>query len=347
MVFAKGGKQAREEAKKALPSFSKTHFFSLADKASCVIRLVDDSPDWIFVPQHGFIPTKGAPKDWKSEGKDGAAAKKWPATMNAVCRKAKNGDDLVFPEHESKCFICDTMRGNPKSKDGKYRPSIKLWARAILRDEVKGTEAMANTINPDTGKPYIKAHEVGKTVGFLDKIIEVQDTDGDGNTVGDPKKVADVVVINMGMKNFFGAFQASFDAYGTVLDRDYRVTRRGEGLETEYDIVPMDPIYTEGPDDQATKFTLEDEEIRAPYLELVDLEKVITEQASDRHYATFFDTTQEIPISNRAKKAKDEGDEDESGTQQEEAPAPGPDAEELAAMRDRMMNLAPAAAPQS
>lgn len=339
MAFAKGGQQAREEAKKALPSFNKTHFFSLGNGESVVLRLIDDSPEWIWIHQHGFVPTKGAPKDWKSEGKDGAPAKKWPATMNAVCRKAKNEGDLVFPEHEGKCFICDEMRGNPKTKDGKYRPSIKLWARAVIRDEVKGTPAMVEA-------EMIKAHEVGKTVGFQDKIIEVQDTDDDGNKVGDPKKVADVVVINMGMKNFFGALQASFDAYGTVLDRDYRITRRGEGLETEYDIVPMDPIYTEGPGGQAVKFTLEDEEARAPYLELLDLEKVITEQASDRHYATFFDTTQEIPV-RTSKKDKAEGETDESGTQQEEPASPGPTADDLAALRDRMMNIAPAAAPKA
>lgn len=329
MAFAKGGQQAREEAKKAYPSFAKTKYFSLGDKESTVLRLLDDSQDWIFIKQHGFVPTKGAPKDWDSKGKDGAPAKKWPERMNAVCRKAKNEGELVFPEHGGECFICDQMKGNDRAKDGKYHPSIKLWARAIVRDEIKGTKAMV-----DAG--MIEAHEIGTTVGFQDHEVEIQDTDEDGKAIGDPKKVPEIVVINMGMKNFFGALQASYDAYGTVLDRDYRITRRGTGLESEYDIVPMDPIMTKDPEtERMVKFTLAKESIRAPYLELVDLEKVITEQASDRHYATFFDTTKEIPT--RAKK-DDKGAASEEGTgTQEEAPD-APKAEDLAAMRDRLMN---------
>lgn len=323
MAFAKGGQQAREEAKKAFPSFNKTRYFSLGDGETTFLRLIDDSPDWIFINQHGFVPTKGAPKDW--EAKDG---KKWPERMNAVCRKAKNEGDLVFPEHGGKCFICDEMRGNARAKDGKYHPSIKLWARAIVRDEIKGTAAMV-----DAG--LIEKHEVGTTVGFQDREIEVQETDKDGKAVGEPKKQPEVVVINMGMKNFFGALQASYDAYGTVLDRDYRITRHGTGLESEYDIVPMDPIMTKDPEtERMVKFTLAKPEIREPYLKLLDLEEVITEQASDRHYATFFDTTKEIPT--RAKKDdKDSVNEEGTGTQ-EKAPE-GPSAADLAAMRDRMM----------
>lgn len=323
MAFAKGGQQAREEAKKAFPSFNKTRYFALGDGETTFLRLIDDSPDWIFINQHGFVPTKGAPKDW--EAKDG---KKWPERMNAVCRKAKNEGDLVFPEHGGKCFICDEMRGNARAKDGKYHPSIKLWARAIVRDEIKGTAAMV-----DAG--LIEKHEVGTTVGFQDREIEVQETDKDGKAVGEPKKQPEVVVINMGMKNFFGALQASYDAYGTVLDRDYRITRHGTGLESEYDIVPMDPIMTKDPEtERMVKFTLAKESVREPYLKLLDLEEVITEQASDRHYATFFDTTKEIPT--RAKK-DDKESPSEEGTGTAEAAPEAPSAADLAAMRDRMM----------
>lgn len=323
MAFAKGGQQAREEVKKSLPSFNRVKYLSLEDGESVVLRLIDDSPEWIFIHQHGFVPTKGAPKDWKSE-----SGKSWPATMNAVCRKAKNQGDLVFPEHGGKCFICDSMTGNKRSKDGKYRPSIKLWARAIVRDEIKGTQAMVEA-------GMIEPHEVGQTVGFQDHEIEVQDTDKDGKPVGDPKKQPEIVVINMGMKNFFGALQASYDAYGTVLDRDYRITRRGKELDTEYDIVPMDPIHEKDESSgRMVKFTLQKDEVRERYEKLLNLEEVITEQASDRHYATFFDTTQEIPT--RAKKDdKDSPNEEGTGTQ-EQAP-PGPSTADLEAMRDRMM----------
>jgi hypothetical protein len=152
------------------------------------------------------------------------------------------------------------MKGNPRAKDGKYHASIKLWARAIVRDEIKGTKAMVEA-------GMIEAHEVGTTVGFQDREIEVQDTDKEGKAVGDPKKQPEIVVINMGMKNFFSALQASFDAYGTVLDRDYRITRTGTGLESEYSIVPMDPIMTKDPaTERMVKFTLAKDSVREPYL---------------------------------------------------------------------------------
>ena len=331
MAFAKGGQAAREEVKNSLPHFNRVKYLSLKNGESIFLRLVDDSPDWIYIQQHGFVPTKGAPKDWKSE-----SGKKWPESMNAVCRKAKNKGDLVFPEHGGQCFICDEMTGNDRSKDGRYRPSIKLWARAIVRDEIIGTQAMV-----DTG--LIEDHEKNQRVGFQDHEIEVQDTDKDGKPVGDPKKQPEIIVLNMGMQNFFGALQASYDAYGTVLDRDYKITRRGEKLDTEYDIVPMDPIMTQDPESgRMVKFTLQADEAREPYEKLLDLEGVITEQASDRHYATFFDTTKEIPT--RAKKDDGKAEPDESGTgTQEEAPE-APSEAELAAMRDRMMGkMAPAA----
>src|ERR1043165_2670991 len=245
--------------------------------------------------------------------------------MNAVCRKARNEGELVFPEFEGKCFICDEMTGNPSSKNGKYYPSLKLWARAIRRDEIIGTAQMVQ-------QGLIEEYDVNKVVGYQDRMIEVQDTDEKGEKVGEPRKVPDVVVINMGMKNFFGALQACYEAYGTGLDRDYKITRRGTELNTEYDIVPKEPIFEPNEKGKQVKFTLENEAVRAPYLDVVDLEAVITEQASDRHYATFFDTTQEIPTRGKAK-SESQSTEDGVGTQAE-APASTANAEDLEADRE-------------
>jgi hypothetical protein len=328
--FSRGGEKAREESKKSFPSFARTNYLRLKDKESVIIRLIDDSPEWIFIAQHSFVPTKGAPKDWESKGKDSnAPAKKWPETMNAVCRKARNEGELVFPEHDGKCFICDEMTGNPKSKNGKYYPSVKVWARAVVRDAVIGTEQMV-------AQGLIEAREVGKTVGFQDRMIEIQETDDSGEKVGEPKKVPDVVVVNYG-QNFFGPLQACFEGYGTVLDRDYRVTRNGDGLKTEYNPIPMEHMFEADENGKSVKFTLENEAVRAPYLKMVDLEAVVEEQASDRHFATFFDTTQEIPTRSKAKAESGAESNDEGVGAQAASPASTTDQVDLQKMRDRLM----------
>lgn len=329
--FSKGGKAAREESKKSFPSFKKTQYLTLQDGESTVIRLIDDHDEWIFINQHAFVPTKGPRSDAKQETKA-----KWPKNMNAVCRKSRNADtgEFVFPEFaEDGCFICDHMT-NPKNNK-KYFPSIKLWARAVLRDEIKGTPEMVEA-------GHIKPHQVGKTVGVQDREVEVEvpETDAEGKETGKTKTVQQkaVVVINMGMKNFFGALQASAEAYGTALDRDYKVTRRGQGLETEYDIVPLDAIHNE----DGTIYTLEEPEVRARYEGVVDLEAVITEQASDRHYATFFDTSKEIP--QRGGDKADSDDEDDETPAASASPAQPIEAENkpsedaMQKMRDRLMS---------
>lgn len=335
MALPTGGQKAREEAaKKPFGNFQKTNYFSLKNGESIIIRMIDDSQAWPYVQQHSFVPTKGAPPDWKSEAKDGLPAKKWPEQMNAVCRKQKDEGELIFPEYNGECFICDEMT-NPKNKRGKYYPGIKLWARAIVREAIIGTDQMVAD-----GK--IRENQVGRMVGFRDKMIDHQETNAEGEAVGPVKKIPEIVVINQGMKNFFGAFQAVWDTYGTVLDRDFKITRVGEGLETNYDIVPMDPIEKDG-----KRWTLEDPEIKAEYDKFVDLSPIIEEQASDRHFDTFFDTRpgHEHPSSKKDEKkgsAKDSAaKDDEAGVGQSplsgtEQPEDVPE-EQMEGFRERLL----------
>jgi hypothetical protein len=335
--FSKGGAKAREASKNAFPAFKKTNFLNLKDGESMVVRLLHDADDWIFVNQHTFVATKGPAQDAKAETKA-----KWPKNMNAVCRYTKNQDgEYVFPEFADDCFICDHMT-NDKGK--KLWPSVKLWVPAIQRDEVKGTQAMA-----DAG--HIKPSKIGKTVGFMDHLTETPVLDAEGKSTGKSTKEPTIIVLNQGMKNFFGALQACAENYGTAVDRDYRITRRGSGLDTEYDIVPQDPI----PAAEGSEFpywTMEDPEVRAEYDKLVDIERIITEQADDRHFATFFDTTKEIP-SRGGDKDKDEDEEKgskaptlsaNSDEDDDEATSTAPTEDMMKDMRARLMGTSVATA---
>lgn len=304
--FARGGKDAKEVAKEqaARSGFKKTSYLRLADGDSAIIRLIDDHDEWIWIHQHAMIPTKGAPDDFKSD-----SGKSWPKNMGAVCRKSKTREgDLVFPEYGGECYICDEMT-NPKNKKGKYFPSIRVWARAVVREEIKGTPDMVKSEeNPDGIEP----REVGRTVGYCDAEIEVEQTDKDGKPTGEKKMEKHVVVLNFGMGNFFGKLQSCAEAYGTVRDRDYKVVREGEALETEYQIIALDKIYNE----DGSVFTLEDDETREPYLEVVDLEAEIEGQASDDYYDRFFDARHPFPT------RKDADDEDEKKPAVKKSSAP-------------------------
>jgi len=49
------------------------------------------------------------------------------------------------------------------------------------------------------------------------------------------------IVFKQGHNNFWDQMVGFFGMYQTIMDRDYRITRRGEKLETKYTIVPVDP----------------------------------------------------------------------------------------------------------
>lgn len=49
-------------------------------------------------------------------------------------------------------------------------------------------------------------------------------------------------LVQQSVSNFWHTLAVScFKRYGTICDRDYQITRTGEGLDTKYDILPLDP----------------------------------------------------------------------------------------------------------
>src|SRR3974390_1037525 len=49
------------------------------------------------------------------------------------------------------------------------------------------------------------------------------------------------IVFKQGHNNFWDQLVGFYGMYGTIMDRDYRITRSGEKLLTKYHIVPVDP----------------------------------------------------------------------------------------------------------
>lgn len=233
----------------------------------------------------------------------------WPKNMSAVSRS-----DDAFAGMFSDDYVKEFMR----DRDGKpYKPGSRTWAYVCLREAVV---------------------ENGKIVGFRDKTRE-HSYEKDGKTV--TEVIKDIRIANLGWKNFFAPIKGYAKHYGTLLDRDIYIKRKGSGQnDTTYETVPMDPTPS---------WDLRSPEIAAQYVPERPLEDVVVERASDDFYHRFFDHRFTVEI-------------DEQGGQQV-APAaggapvsqqakPSNDADEakLASLTERVMGYtttpaAPAPAP--
>ena len=49
-------------------------------------------------------------------------------------------------------------------------------------------------------------------------------------------------IIRQGLKNFWSTLVGYHARYGTICDRDYEITPRGDRLDTTYNIIPLDPV---------------------------------------------------------------------------------------------------------
>jgi hypothetical protein len=273
----KGGRAAQERAKaekaaaeKARAASFKTWDYLSLDApegdniygGSMIVRFVTDEPDWLEVKQHSWIPTKPAPKDKPSD-------KKWSDKWGAVCRytifarKDANGEMVEGPWFND-CFICDRiyLPGKNGKPDYHPKPTPRQWAWAIEREEVLGTKEMA-----DAGE--IDQHEVGLPVTYRDKLVD--HVDRDGNTT----KGLRWLVVNFAGPNFFDKLIGFANVYGTVVDRDYKITRKGASTETDYEIVALDPV-TEEVNGRRVKYDLRRADIAAKYQPPVDLFSIIS-----------------------------------------------------------------------
>jgi hypothetical protein len=255
--FRRGAEAAKEASKRA--HFARTNFLSIQEGEAEIIRSLTDVEGWITVDQHAFVPTKKKPASSKSDN--------WPSAMGAVCRY-----DPAFEGIYTDCYICDKILPTLSPKDQKKnRPKPRVWALAVLREEVR---------------------EDGELIGFRDQTREIAQTDDSGKATGETAKEKAYVVCNFAYDNFFKplAVQASRRG-GTILDRDWYITREGSGLETDYIPTNLDPIPAKNPDGEMEIFDLRKDYFMERYKDAPELGQAVAERASDDFYGRFFDTT--------------------------------------------------------
>jgi hypothetical protein len=267
------------------------------------------------VNQH-YVPTKPAPADKPAEAK-------WPPKMSAVCRHTPRRSGKPWFDD---CYICEHMRNN---KGEEYSRGVRMWGIAVVRKRVLGTEAMAaeGTIRPE---------QVGSPIGMTDDLIEVDEI-VDKKLTGNKVYRKHYVVANFGMKNFFSQFVqfARVEVYGTLLDRDYLITRIGKDTDTEYRAAPLDVINKKDEDGKIVPFDLRNPKFAALYEDHgIDLVKTVKRMMSDEYYARFFDARVAVTW-----KSKGDDDEDNSAPATQAAAdtdASGPTQDKLKAMREKI-----------
>lgn len=273
MGFDKGSKKiekaekAAQEARKAAFS-DRVTYFRMEEDETVYIRLLTpadgDDDAWIHVAQHSGVKTKKAPAD----------AKKWPGQMSAVCRYDAQIKDILGTQD---CYVCDKQLTGFGNKFAK--PTPRVWALAVMRHQVRGdgSEEMG-------GRALLN-----KVIGYDDVREEYEELDADGKPSGIKKERPQVVLINMSWGNFFATLAHAHDSFGSACDRDFAVRRTGKGTDTEYHIMPMDPVPGLAP---GTEKWARYEQVLAE--REIDLEKLVLASASDEHYARWFDPTKTV-----------------------------------------------------
>jgi hypothetical protein len=194
---------------------------------------------------------------------EGYKGDKWPSHSSAICRNTKmQNEQPMFGD----CFICEFVGGRPG------RAAARTFGLAVEREEVR---------------------EDGKLLGFRDKTREVKrKVEGKEET----KTEKAIVIVDQAWSNFWNILDGFAKEYGTILDRDYKVTRNGDDKDTTYQIVPMERIPWNDPDTgKQTEaydgyFDVRNPKVAARYEDAPDLADELSRRASEEYYSMFFDT---------------------------------------------------------
>lgn len=252
-------------------------WFSLKDGESMFLRfLTDVYPDpnaphlgaWISVMQHNSTLTCPRP-EWHSKG-ESTKERNWPMRMNCVCRNTmvspggvKTPLHALLPDSSaySGCYVCDNRRSE---KGGPAPVSGRTWALAAVREQVQ---------LPDGSTTLVTKTQEG--------------TSPSGESVSKPV----IVVVNQAYSNFFKQLEGVAEAYGTltIVDRDFKVTRVGTQLNTSYTIVAMPQVGWKDPSGANVILDLANPDHFAAFDVNVNLDEIVSHQASHDWQRRWFD----------------------------------------------------------
>ena len=141
-------------------------------------------------------------------------------------------DWVLANDGKTKNFLIDPAKGDLIAKYASPTPGVG-WRR----DFISG-----NLEKPKTSRKGVGIAVLRDEVPAGNGRTEVVDHFYDLEVGGKLYKARYFGVIIQGLKNFWDQVDGFERRYGSITDRDYLIERRGGGLDTRYQIIPMDPI---------------------------------------------------------------------------------------------------------
>jgi len=190
-------------------------YFNLEDGQSMIVRFLTDAEigDAIVTCDfYEYVQTKMADKDGNiTEG-----------TNSFIVAPSYYAED---PTWKGEDWV---LKYGGKTKE--YGSQEYTTPRPKERSVAIAVEREAVPVDTGGGRPKFK---------YQDKLVEVTYKDKDGN-----EKTAtgrNFILIRKDAKTFWGNVTGYFSEFGTLLDRDYKITRNGKQLATNYTCMPVGP----------------------------------------------------------------------------------------------------------
>lgn len=288
-LMARGFRQGIESAKEASsrgPSSRKVEFLRLDDGQLLYCRFLTDANEIMDAMVHTMYPTKPKPEGYEGN---------WPKSISAVCRNTKMGDGSpMFPDG---CYAC----AHPRMDDGKPRGAVaRTYGLLVVREEVLSDGSEKFTI-PGSNPPQVVPK--GQRAGWRDRKREYQAYDFNTNqAIGGVEMIPDVLLAEMGWKNFWSDIEGIAQLYGTVCSQEMTIRRTGSGMnDTEYHILPLGPSSYDLRDPaNLAKYGIEvtgfDNQGRPhkKYPPEYSIGHLLYNRASDEYYARWIDPTKTV-----------------------------------------------------
>lgn len=287
---------------------------------------------------------------WNKEGEDGNThiirlLDEGPIVVGIHSQiECKDGRARTFTcatelDENRACYICENM--TRETSDGSVipvEPRVVGLGMVALRQEVR-----------EDGETRIVDVPVDVKIDPTDLDL-VERLESLGVTVAGDKAlgVPDIGIVRQSVGNFWGSFNAYYARYGSATDRDYTVTRTGEGYDTTYLAVANDPDEAlQDPDDLARHYEAS-RLLRTSVIEY--LERMGSEERYERYLIPGEGDTPEAQAFARGRTLADlraelRGDSvtdaETDATPADPAPTPAKDEPAYESLLDRLTRLSP------
>jgi hypothetical protein len=196
------------------------------------------------------------------------------------------------------CYACE----HPRMEDGKPRGAISRTYGLIVTREQVLSDGSEKFLIPGSNPPQVIPS--GQRAGWRYKMREHQPFDADGKPAGPVEMVPEVLLVEMGWRNFWSDIAGISAIYGTVCNQEMSIRRTGTGInDTAYKIIGLgvtkhdmrDPkalerfgITVSGYDDQGRPIKVYPEHYSIPH--------ILYAKASNDYYARWIDPTKSVEM---------------------------------------------------